>query len=345
MGATLHVDDAGCAVGGNCGNLIARIEGSAPVAPLLLSAHMDTVEPGRGVAPVFKDGVFTSSGETILGADDKCGLSIILEVLTALKEHQLPHGPLEIVFSICEEIGLLGAKHLDFEKISARMGYVLDTRDTATIITRAPAANQLNIRLKGLAAHAGAQPEKGINAIALAGKALGQLRLGRIDAETTCNIGTIHGGLATNIVPDSVVMSGEVRSHDKSKLDAVTADIVGQFQQVVDEFPWEDYERRPSLSVDVALEFDRLRIDAQHPVVHLARRAAENLGRPMAPATSGGGSDASVFFQHGIVTGVLGTGCEKVHTTAERVALDDMVHASRHLLEVIRLHTADKGAD
>ena len=209
----------------------------------------------------------------------------------------------------------------------------------------APAANKLTIRLEGRAAHAGSQPELGINAIALAGKALGQISLGRIDAETTCNIGTIHGGVATNIVPDRVVMEGEVRSHDKSKLDAVTAGIIKQFEQAVDDFKSADCDHRPRLTVDVDLDFDCLTIEPDHPVVRQALRAAENLGQTMVPATSGGGSDASVFFQHGIVTGVLGTGCDKVHTVEERVALDDMVKACRHLLEIIRLQSQGKGVD
>jgi len=345
LGATLYIDDADRAVGGDTGNLIARVQGNTAVAPLLLCAHMDTVEPGRGIAPQFADGVFTSSGDTILGADDKSGVAIILEVLTTLREKRLPHGPLEIVFSICEEIGLHGAKHLDFGHLTARMGYVMDTRDTGTIITRAPAANHLSLRLEGRAAHAGAQPEKGINAIALAGAALSQVRLGRIDAETTCNIGTIRGGVATNIVPDRVVIEGEVRSHDKSKLDSVTAGIVTQFQHVVDAFDPTESGHRPKLSVDVELAFDRLCIEADHPVVRLACRAAENLGQSMVPSTSGGGSDASVFFQHGIVTGVLGTGCDKVHTVDEQVALDDMAKACGHLLAIIGLHSQKKGAD
>jgi tripeptide aminopeptidase len=345
LGATTRIDAAGRAVGGDTGNLIARIDGDPAIETLLLSAHMDTVEPGRGIEPVLSEGVFTSGGPTVLGADDKAGVAIILEVLRVLRDSTIPHGPLELVFSICEEVGLLGAKHLEFDQLTARMGYVLDTRDIATIITRAPAANRLTIRIDGKAAHAGAHPERGINAIALAGKALGIVTLGRIDAETTCNIGTIYGGVATNIVPDTVVMEGEVRSHDMAKLEAVTAAITAQFQRVVDDYPSQDGQLRPSLDVEVTLDFDRLRIDRNHTVVTLACRAAENLGRAMVPSESGGGSDASVFFQHGIVTGVLGTGCDRVHTVEERIALDDMADAAAHLLEVIRLHAQSKGTD
>ncbi len=345
LGADLSVDDAGRAVGGDTGNLIARMTGDAAVAPMLLSAHIDTVEPGKGIEPVLKDGVFFSRGDTILGADDKCGVAIILEVLTAIKEQQLSHGPIEVVFSICEEVGLQGAKHLDFSQLTAKMGYVLDTRRIGVIITRAPAANKLTVRLEGKSAHAGAHPERGINAIALAAESLSRLTLGRIDHETTCNIGSINGGTAINIVPDRVIIEGEVRSHDAAKLDAVTADMVRSFEQAVDDYPPLESGHRPDLSIEVNRDFERLMIDTDHPVVQLARKAAENTGRTLTPSISGGGSDASVFFQHGIITGVLGTGCDKVHTLDEQVALADMVKSAQLLMEIIRLHARGQETD
>ncbi len=339
LGAHARADGAGAEVAGQTGNLIGRYAGNCKVEPLLLSAHMDTVEPGRGIQPVFENGVFSSGGETILGADDKCGLSIILEALTCIRDNRLPCGPLEIIFSICEEIGLQGAKHLDFGQLDARMGYVLDTRNPDVIITRAPAANRIRLQIDGRAAHAGAEPEKGINAISLAGQAISELVLGRIDEETTCNLGLIEGGVATNIVPPQVIVHGEVRSHDRSKLSIATDAMVGAFKRVVEDYSENNNPFRPRLSVDVRLDFDLLQIAAEHDVVTMAQQAAANLNRKIYRATSGGGSDANVFAQHGIVTGVLGTGCEKVHTVEERVALDDMVRAVQLLIEIIRLHS------
>jgi len=338
LGLQTLVDEAGAKVGGDSGNLIARWPGNAPAEPLLLSAHMDTVEPGRGVRVRFEDGVFTSAGDTILGADDKSALAIILEVLQCLRENDLPCGPLEVVFTICEEIGLLGAKHLAYEHLSARVGYVLDTRNPEAIITRAPSANRFTFRIHGKAAHAGAAPEKGINAIALAAKAIAQLPMGRIDHETTCNLGLIEGGVATNIVPDLVVVHGEARSHDEAKLQQVTEAMVAAFKNAVDG-KQSPADGCPWVEVTVDEDFKRLQIPQDHYVVQLAARSAQALGQSMYSAGSGGGSDASVFGGHGIVTGVLGTGMENVHTVNESVRLDDMVRSARLLLRIILNHT------
>ena len=193
-GATVTMDDAGKVIGGNCGNLVAKFKGTVDAEPLLLSGHMDTVEPGRGVKVVFENGVFRSDGTTILGSDDKSALAIIFEVLDIIKEKQLPHPPIDVVFTVAEEVGLLGAKAFDLSMIDAKIGYILDSTDRDGIVTRAPAANRFTIKIHGKDAHAGAFPENGINAISVASRAISGLQLGRIDSETTCNIGMIHGG-------------------------------------------------------------------------------------------------------------------------------------------------------
>jgi tripeptide aminopeptidase len=338
LGCITRVDDAGSQVNGDSGNLIAHFPGNRAVESLLISAHMDTVEPGHGVQARLIQGVFSSIGDTILGADDKSALAVILEVLQCAREKNLPCGPLDIVFTICEEAGLLGAKYLAYELISARMGYVLDTRNPEAIVTRAPSANRLTFRVHGKAAHAGAAPEKGINAISIAGRAIDRMPLGRIDHETTCNIGLIQGGVAINIVPEQVVIQGEARSHDEVKLEKATAAMVSAFEEVVQKWPAEGVDDRPYLDVEVLRDYDRLTIEPEHPVIDLARRAAARLGMRMDTAGSGGGSDANVFAKHGIVTGVLGTGMENVHTIHETIRLDDMVCSARLLLEIIQLH-------
>lgn len=341
LGCETRLDGAGKIVDGDSGNLVAYFAGHLRAAPLLLSAHMDTVEPGRAIRPGLADGVFYSEGDTILGADDKSAIAIILEVLQCIREQNLPSGPLEIVFTVCEETGLLGAKHLSYELISAREGYVLDTRNTEAIVIRAPSANRLTFRIHGKAAHAGAAPEKGINAILLAGKALAGMTLGRIDRETTCNIGLIHGGLAINIVPEQVVVQGEVRSHDEAKLQQVTAEMVGAFESVIASWQAEGIDGHPHLESEVVRDFDRLNIDPGHAVVDKARRAAATLGMRMDTVGSGGGSDANVFARHGIITGVLGTGMENVHTLQETIRLADMARSARLLLEIIHIHAQD----
>ena len=236
MGAKTFVDSAGEKTGSDTGNLVAKFEGNVSAPPLLINAHMDTVQPGKGIKAVLKNGIFTSDGSTILGADDKSSIAVILESLRVLRENELPYGPIDLVLTICEEIGLLGAKYFDFSLIDAKFGYALDATDVDGIIVRAPAANKLEFKIHGKDSHAGAAPEKGINAILLASKAIAGLEIGRIDKETTCNIGIIEGGIATNIVPNLVTVKGEVRSHDNDKLAKVTDDIVSAFKDVVKSF-------------------------------------------------------------------------------------------------------------
>jgi tripeptide aminopeptidase len=340
MGAETFVDNAGDKIGGNSGNLIAKFKGNAQAPPLLLNAHMDTVEPGRGVTAVLDNGTFTSDGTTILGADDKSAIAILLETLNILKENDLQHGPLELVFTVCEEIGLQGAKHLDLSAVTATYGFALDATDTEGIVTRAPSANHLEFTIHGKDAHAGAAPEKGINAISLASKAIAKLELGRIDQETTCNIGIIEGGIATNIVPNLVKVKGEVRSHDEEKLNKITNEIVFSFNEVIEKYkkiiPSDEL---PRVEINIKKDFPRTHIPDDHPVIKLATRAAENLGRKMKTKTTGGGADANIFFEKGIFTGVLGTGMRDMHTVRESVKLDDMVRTAELLLEIIRLHS------
>ncbi|MEJ2095813.1 MAG: M20/M25/M40 family metallo-hydrolase [Deltaproteobacteria bacterium] len=343
MKAEVFVDHAGEKVGGQTGNLVAKFKGNVQAEPLLLAAHMDTVEPGRGVVPVFESGVFTSKGETILGADDKSAIAVILEILHVLQEKNLPHGPLDVVMTICEEIGLLGAKHLDFDLISARYGYTVDATDTEGIVTKAPSANHIEFKVHGKAAHAGAKPENGINAILVASKAISGMEIGRIDRETTCNIGVIQGGLATNIVPDLVTVKGEARSHSEEKLQTVSDKMVAAFESAVSNFQSEtDDASLPFLECTVEREFTRTDIPESHPVIQLAQKAAKGLGRNLVCKITGGGADANVFCLHGIDTGVLGTGMREMHTTQESVALEDMVKTAELLIEIIQRHAREK---
>jgi len=340
LGAETFVDNAGDKIGGNSGNLIAKFKGNMQAPALLLNAHMDTVEPGRGVKAVLVNGTFTSDGTTILGADDKSAIAILLETLNILRENDLRYGPLELVFTVCEEIGLQGAKHLDLSAVTAKYGFALDATDTEGIVNRAPSANHLEFKIYGKDAHAGAAPEKGINAISLACKAIAKLELGRIDQETTCNIGIIEGGIATNIVPNLVEVKGEVRSHDEEKLNKVTNEIIFSFNDVIENYKKTNFnDELPRVEINLNKDFPRTHIPDNHPVIKLATRAAENLGRKMKTKTTGGGADANIFFEKGIFTGVLGTGMRDMHTVRESVKLDDMVQTAELLLEIIRLHS------
>ena len=218
LGLRVETDEAG--------NLLARVPGrggDAAQEPLLVTAHMDTVVPCDPVSPVLREGVIYSDGTSILGADDKAGVAAILEVLAALAESQVAHRPLEILFTVSEEKGLRGAKAFDVGRLRASMGIGLDAGGPqGTIVQSAPSQDSLAVEVHGRAAHAGARPEEGINAIRVAAEAIAAMPLGRIDDETTANIGTISGGRATNIIPDLVTLRGEARSRSQAKLAAQT---------------------------------------------------------------------------------------------------------------------------
>src|SRR5256886_6734020 len=213
MGAQVEIDHAGEKVGGNSGNVIARFAGTlADAQPIMMSAHMDTVVPGEGVKPIIEGDIIRSDGTTVLGGDDKSGCAVIIETIHCLQEQNIPHTPIEAVFSICEEVGLLGAKHVDVSKLKSKYGIVFDSDDPGFLFTKGPSSNHMEFRVYGLEAHAGVAPEEGISAIKIAAEAISAMKLGRIDHETTVNIGVIEGGKATNIVTNFVVLRGEARS-------------------------------------------------------------------------------------------------------------------------------------
>src|SRR3954466_16192082 len=227
MGAEVEIDDAGEKVGGNSGNVIARFKGTIPDAePIMMSAHMDTVVPGENVKPVIEGDIIRTDGSTVLGGDDKSGCAVIIETIRCLQEQNIPHTDIEAVFSICEEVGLLGAKHLDVSKIRSKYGIVFDSDDPGFLFTKGPSANHLEFKVYGLESHAGVAPEQGISAIKIAAEAISAMKLGRIDEETTANIGVIQGGEATNIITNFVLLRGEARSLDDSKLEAQSAHMV-----------------------------------------------------------------------------------------------------------------------
>ncbi len=339
LGAEVSMDDAGKRSGGQSGNLVALFPArGGDGEPLMLSAHMDTVEPADGVAPVLRDGVFTSAGETVLGADDKAGIAEIIEALEVVREREIPHGPIEVVVTIAEEVGLVGAKLLDTGRIRSRRGLALDTSGVDLLIHKAPGANKLRIEVSGRESHAGIAPEKGLSAIEVASRAIAVMRLGRIDEETTANIGTIEGGQATNIVPRRVVIEGEARSHDPEKLARQTEHMVDCFREAARSLAREvDGERlEAEVKVDVTAEYPRMAIDREAPVVRLVEAAAERLGRKVEVRGAGGGSDANIYNGHGIETVILGTGMTQVHSVEESVSVDDMVRVAELLVEVLR---------
>ena len=340
LGGVVFMDDAGTAVGGEVGNLVAHFDGNvAGAEPLLLSAHMDTVGPGEGVTPVVDGDVIRSDGRTVLGGDDKSGLAIILEVLQAIREEALSHGHIDVVFTICEEVGLLGAKHLDLSLVRAKTGLVLDSDSIGFLITKAPAVNHLEFEVHGLEAHAGICPERGISAIQVASRGITAMRLGRIDEDTTANLGLVSGGTAVNIVPNRVTLTGEVRSHDEEKLERQTQSMVACLQDaaagVTQELDGRLHEAR--VEFRIRREYDRMDVSLETAIVRRVHEAAHNLGLAVDTVAKGGGCDANIFNKRGLQVANLASGMREIHTVHEWLDVNDLVTAARIIHEVVRL--------
>jgi tripeptide aminopeptidase len=343
MGAIVEVDDAGERLGGETGNLLARFAGNRPGAsPILLSAHMDTVGPAGAIHPVVEGDIVRTDRTSVLGGDDKAGIVAILEAIRVLRERAVPHGDIEVVLTICEESGLRGAKHFDCNRLRSRRGLVLDVDGVCELITRAPAANHVSVTLHGLAAHAGICPEQGLSAIQLAAEAIAGMRLGRVDEETTANLGVIQGGLASNIVPDSVVVRGEARSLSVEKLEAQTAHMRERFEAAVAgrSVMVGDRVHRAQAKVDVRRQYDALDVGEEASIVQLVRAAAAESGRACRTRATGGGSDANVFAARGIEIANLGCGMREIHTINEWVDLKDVVVTAELVLGTVRLNGA-----
>lgn len=330
IGLKVVEDNAGQSIGGNCGNLIATLPSTVPQAPvLMLSAHMDNVEPCRGVNPIVSDGMIRSSGNTVLGGDDKAGLASILEALRNVREQNIPHGEIQVVFSVAEEDGS-GANHIDRSLLHANLGYVFDSSGSpGKIITKAPGENSLVFKVFGRSAHAGIEPEKGLNAVILAAKALSQIPNGRINEITTANIGIINGGIATNIVPETVTIKGETRSHNLTELQVISDKIKDIFEHAVHELGG-----KSQVTVQNAYKPYELTIDM--PIISIAQAAMRKLGwEPVLKAT-GGGSDANYYNSFGIPCAVLGIGTQKIHTTEEYIMIEDLYKTAELAIELIR---------
>ena len=339
--ATVEIDDAGEKVGGNVGNVIAHFPGNKTGArPLLLSAHMDTVVPGEGIVPVLDGDILRTDGTTVLGGDDKSGVAIICEVLRVVKENKIPCSDLDVVFTICEEAGLIGAKCLDPNRLRARTGLVLDSDSVGFLFTKAPAANRMEFRIHGLEAHAGVCPERGISAVKVTAEGVAQMKLGRIDHETTANIGVIEGGMAVNIVPNLVVLKGEARSHSSEKLEQQTQHMLRCLQEAAARHVLESDGQRFSARIEAKIDrdYDRMDVPDQAPIVQLVQAAAKNLNVEIRTMATGGGCDANVLNQKGLEVANLSTGMRDIHTVKEWLDLKDLYLSAQMVLEIVRLN-------
>ena len=306
------------------GNLIARLDGEG--APFLLSAHMDTVEPGRGIRPLVDGDRVHTDGSTILGGDPKAGVAAIIEALTALHEASARHRAVEVVLTRGEEVGLEGSRNLDYSLVTAREGVVMDGEGAVSELTdAAPAQYILDIEITGRAAHAGVEPEKGLSAIRIAAELISALPQGRLDAETTANTGQISGGSARNAVPEHASIKAEFRSRDPERLKALAAEYEAVIQAARVRHP----EAR--IESDLRYLFDGYRLSGEHPVIVACTAALAKIGLQPTLKPSGGATDANIFAGHGISAAVLGLGGWNFHTTREELSITNMVNSARFL--------------
>ncbi|KUO64531.1 MAG: peptidase T [Gracilibacter sp. BRH_c7a] len=331
LNAQVIEDDSALITGSDTGNLIAFYPGNMVTAPtIMLAAHMDSIASTEGLIPQIRDGIIYSDGEHVLAADDKAGIAVILALLSMLSEDKsITHNPIEIVLTVQEEVGLIGVKNLNY-KLKSEYGYVLDgDGPVGTVINAAPSQIGLDLIVEGKAAHAGLEPENGINAIVVASKAISSLPIGRIDEETTSNIGVISGGTRTNVVPDKVEIKAEVRSRSMEKLENQTKKLIAKFEEV-------SKEQRSKFSYTKELAYESFAIDSSHIVVRSALEAGKKLGIDVTLKGTGGGLDANVFNSRGISCVALGLGNEKPHSKDECISIDELEKSVHFLLAIFK---------
>lgn len=332
LGFNVYQDDAHTRNGHGAGNLIATLKGNKEgVEPIYFTTHMDTVVPGKDIKPVIReDGYIYSDGTTILGADDKAGIAAKFEMVRRLKEQNIEHGDIQFIITAGEESGLVGAKELDPTLITAKYGFAVDSNGkVGGIVIAAPFQAKVFTKIYGKTAHAGVAPEKGISAISVAAKAIAKMKLGRLDEETTANIGRFEGGQATNIVCDEVTILAEARSIDEEKLNIQTAHMKETFEQVAASFG-------ARAEVEVKLMYPGFRALETDRVVQVAVAAATAVGREPQLGISGGGSDANVIAGFGIPTVNLSVGYEDIHTTNERMPIVELEKLADILVEIVK---------
>jgi tripeptide aminopeptidase len=319
LGLAVEEDDAGSRIASSAGNLLARLEPTAGEGtPIFLCAHLDTVVPEGALEPVVEDGVVRNAGGTILGADDKAAVAVMLEAAARVHEERLPHAGIELLFTPKEEVGLLGAKAFDHRRLRARLGFVYDQASPiGDVVLGAPTQRSLLVRFHGRAAHSGMYPEEGRNAIAAAARAIADLRLGRIDAETTSNVGVIQGGTARNVVPEWCSFELEIRAHDERR----GADLV---QEALDTIAFAAAAGECEVETQLEESYRGYRFNRGDRPVRLAARALERCGVEPRYVLTGGGADANVFNAAGLSCLNLANGMVDIHTPDERIAVADL---------------------
>ncbi len=319
IGLEWDEDDCGPAIGSTMGNVLCRLPGrSDRGTPIFLCAHLDTVPPTAAIEPVVDGGIVRNGAGTILGADNKAAVAVMVEAARRIVEGNIPHSGVELLFTPKEEVGLLGAEAFDRTRLEGALGYVYDqAAPIGEIILGAPFGRALEVRFHGRASHAGIAAEEGRSAIAAAGRAIADLRLGQVDDETTANVGLITGGTARNIVPEWCILQAEARSHDEHKLSALV-------QEMLDAFAFAASVSDCTAEVEVAEQYRGYRFRPDEPAVRIAADALRGVGVEPTTALSGGGADANVFNARGLPCVNLANGMAEIHTPDEHIAVADL---------------------
>jgi tripeptide aminopeptidase len=335
LGLTVDEDEAGSTVGSNIGNLYCRLEPTnGGGTPIFLCAHLDTVPPAAAIEPEIDDeGTIRNAAGTILGADNKSAVAAMLEGARRVLAENRRHGGIELLFTPKEEVGLLGAAAFDHKRLHARLGYVYDqAAPIGDVILGAPYSRAMEVRFHGRAAHSGMYPEEGRSAIAAAARAISDLRLGRVDEDTTANVGLIHGGTAGNIIPEWCVLEAEARSHQEHKLEELV-------QEMLDTFSFAAGLEDCEVETKVSKSYKGYRFKTDDTVVRIAHAALERAGYRPSYGLSGGAADANVFNERGLACLNLANGMQDIHTPDERITVDDlegMVEVTLALVDVAR---------
>ena len=330
LGLTVEEDNTGGKIGGDVGSLIGRLPGDPAKPSLMFSAHLDRVENHGQIQPRIEDGIIQSDGTSILGADDVSGICAILEALRRVRSENIPHGEIEVVLSVAEEVGLLGARYLDYSKIKSKMAFVIDSGGpVGTVVNQAPTQYTITVNITGWSAHAGIEPEKGLSAIRVGAVALSRLQEGRLSPRTTSNFGVFTAGKATNIVCGQAEIKGEARSIDQAELSAYIEEVKSVFAQTAQEFGAE-------ITVETNLEYQTFTVDPGEEIIALAGRALKNLGLEMRVVGSGGGMDGNFFNQNGLKAVGLAPGYTGVHTPQEKQPIADLIKCGQWVTEIIR---------
>ncbi|MEI2396803.1 M20/M25/M40 family metallo-hydrolase [Paenibacillus phytohabitans] len=332
LGLTAVEDDSQERTGHGAGNLFVTWPADSGVsAPkLLFTCHMDTVVPGQNIKPSLgEDGWITSAGSTILGADDKAGLAALFEAIRVIQEQKLPHGQIQFVITAGEESGLMGARAMDPAHLDADFGFALDSNgEVGAIAIAAPTQARVTMQIFGKSAHAGVNPEDGISAIQVASKAISAMKLGRIDNETTANIGKFAGGGPTNVVCDHVQLDAEARSIVQEKVELQIASMREALETTA-----RDNGAQSEFRSEII--YPAFSFNEHDPVVQLADRAITSLGLTTRLFASGGGSDANVFNGLKVPTVNLAVGYEDIHTTKERIKAEDIVKVASLVVAIV----------